>query len=141
MKRLFLGAFILLDLLIAGWAPSLALANTPTTSYDGSPIIQKITIHGIVPIMRFIYVDNQDKILRVVGNTSLNIVPRVILASNFKDIELSPYINAQYQQILSTNGGNLVAGLTYYPSMAPSQPDETDQQIMLPAITSLKLSI
>lgn len=141
MKRLFLGAFVLLDLLFAGWASSLALANTPTTSYDDSPIVQKITIHGIVPVMRFIYVDNQDKILRIVGNTDQNITPQVVRASNYKTIELSPYINDQYQTILAANGGRLEGGLTYYPLRAPSQPDETDQQIMIPAITSLRLSI
>lgn len=137
MKRLFLGAFVLFDLLIAGWAPSLALASTPTTSYDGSGISGKITLHGRMPLSRFVYVDNQDKILSVVGNTSQNIAPQVVRASNYKIIGLSSYINDQYQAILAANGEQLSPGLTYYPASQPA----VIASVGVPSITSLKLAI
>lgn len=139
MKKLFLCALFLADLLITGWAPSLALTNTPATSYDGSPVSGKVIIRGVVPTMRFIYVDNQDKILSVVGNTDQNISPRVIRTATYKDIELSAYVVAQYQTILAANGGHLQAGLTYHLPFGSDQLTQ-DNQTGAPFISSLKLS-
>lgn len=98
---------------------------TPTISHDGSPIVQKITITGIVPTMRLIYVDPGQHILRVVGNTDQNITPQVILAGANEKLAISPYINEQYQLILATHGGKLEAGKTYYPAAPHFSPITT----------------
>lgn len=70
-----------------------------------------ITLSGTVLPGRYIYLDSQGDIQKVIGNTSQNITPKVL--SNNHIIPLTNKIFRQYQQLLAENGGQMQAGQTY----------------------------
>lgn len=117
MKRFILGAFFLVAALAGSASSAMALENTPTTSYEGSAIAQKITVVGIVPQMRLIYINSDGRLLRVVGNTDENVSPIVSMDPSNGPAKMTDAISDQYQRLLADHGGKLKAGVTYYPRL------------------------
>ncbi|HEU5004561.1 MAG TPA: hypothetical protein VFT49_00560 [Candidatus Saccharimonadales bacterium] len=111
MRRVILGGLFLATLNLLGASQALALA-----SYDDSGTAQKVHLRGYMPVTRIIYVDQQDRILSVTGNTDENITPIVARPNSAGQLKLTSFIDQQYQRILQAQGGHLKAGVTYYPA-------------------------
>lgn len=61
-----------------------------------------ITITAVVLPMRFIYVDNSQTIQKIIGNTTADIQPRVVMQIDpTREIPMTPNINSQYAYIKS----------------------------------------
>jgi hypothetical protein len=91
-------------------AGSLAVAAPPVLAEQLSRS-SSITLSGIVLPGRYIYLDSQGDIQKVIGNTSQNITPKVL--SNNQLVPLSAKTARQYQYLLAENNGRLQASQTY----------------------------
>jgi hypothetical protein len=139
MKRVCLALLACVSSWLVGVSPTSALQTTPTTSYNGSPIVQKITITGIVPFMRVIYINQTGKIIKVLGNTDQNIEPQVIWAQSNDRTIMTPSIDRQYQAILTAHHNQLEAGKTYYPAPPSAQVKTASTAKHTPAILGLSV--
>jgi hypothetical protein len=79
---------------------------------NGRPISQTITLTGVVPEMRMLYINRDGYLVRIIGNTASNIKPEAISLDN-KPLAMTDAIRRQYDYFLSQHGWKLVAGVTY----------------------------
>ena len=99
-------------LLVLALAMAGSLAVTaPTVLAEQLSQSSSITLSGVVLPGRYIYLDSQGDIQKVVGNTTQNITPKVL--SNKQLVPLSTKTAQQYQYLLAENAGKLQAGQTY----------------------------
>jgi len=89
---------------LAATAPSVLAAQISQSS--------TITLSGTVLPGRYIYLDSQGDIKTVIGNTSENIIPKVLNAKK-QLVGLTDKVNQQYQQLLAEDGGKMQPGQTY----------------------------
>jgi hypothetical protein len=119
-------------------APVLAvlLFSSPALAFN-----QRITVYASVPMMRNIYVDQSGQIIKVVGNTSDNIEPRVYNELN-KEIAMTDSVKNQYDQFLKQHAGHLEASKTYIvnPVMVIDAPN-TQSITISPSPEKLSLSL
>jgi len=75
-------------------------------------ISSQVTLVGIVPEMRFIYVNQDGFITRIVGNTSNNVTPRVADANN-KEQPMTDAIWQQYVYFMDQHNWHLDSSASY----------------------------
>lgn len=100
MRRFLFGLFVLAGAL---GAPAAAGAQSVSSS---------VTLYGYVPEMRFIYVNQDGFVTKIVGNTADNIEPRVTSLDN-KEQSMTDSIRQQYDYFMSTHQWKLQAGVSY----------------------------
>jgi uncharacterized RmlC-like cupin family protein len=99
-----------LRVLIAGFLVLSGFVITPGSAWAFN---QQITVYAAVPQMRNIYVDGAGIIIKIVGNTSQNIEPKVYDEHN-QPVAMTGSISRQYQQFLNEHQGHIDAGKFYY---------------------------
>ena len=75
-------------------------------------ISSTITLTGVVPEMRFVYLDQNGYVTKVVGNTANNISPRAIGPDN-KEAPITDAIMRQYDYFMAQHNWQLDAGTSY----------------------------
>jgi len=114
MKRLLLLVLFAVVFVPVG---SLQAATLPPDTLGVGAIAQQIHIQGIVPPMRVIYIDEQAKVVRVVGYTSDNSVSLTVSHDGTNTpASMTGYIYDQYQRLLADNDNYLLDCETYQPS-------------------------
>jgi len=71
-----------------------------------------ITVHATVPEQRAIYLDEYGAVIKIAGNTTRNVAPKVYDSSNL-EVPISPAIQQQYDDFLRQHGGKLQASKVY----------------------------
>lgn len=92
----------------------LSVINLATTKVSAQTTVynQRLTVYAQVAPMRIIFINSDQKIIKVAGNTADNIDPRVV-NENQQSIQLTMDVHNQYAQILNENNGRLDPGKEY----------------------------
>ncbi len=101
MRRFIFGLFVVIGVL-----------GAPAAAGAQSSISSSVTLSGIVPEMRFVYINQDGFITKVVGNTSNNITPRVVSLDN-KEQPITGAIWQQYNYFMDQHNWHLDAGVSY----------------------------
>ena len=83
-----------------------------------------ITVYATVPEQRAIYLDQYGAVIKIAGNTTNNITPKVYDASN-REVPMAPGIQRQYDDFLRQHGGKLQASKVY--NINPLKVDDSAQ--------------
>jgi hypothetical protein len=83
-----------------------------------------ITVYATVPEQRAIYLDQYGAVIKIAGNTTRNVQPKVYDSSN-REAPVSPDIQRQYDDFLRQHGGKLEASRIY--NINPLKVDNSTQ--------------
>jgi hypothetical protein len=101
LRRFLFGLFVLASLLSA-----------LSAVVSAQSISSVVSIAGVVPEMRFMYVNQDGVVTRIVGNTSNNIRPRVAGPDN-KELPLTDAVWQQYAYFMEQHNWHLDGGVSY----------------------------
>ena len=106
MRRFLFGLFVIAGLLSTPVLPAIAETS------DGAPISQTITLSGVVPEMRVLYISQDGYLVKVVGNTPNNVIPTAATLDN-KPVPMTDSIRTQYSTFMESHNWHLEAGREY----------------------------
>lgn len=87
-----------------------------------------ITVYAVVPEQRAIYLNEFGAIVRIAGNTTRNVTPKVY-DSSIHEVSMAPVIQQQYDDFLKQHGGKLEASKVYYINPLKVNADANQQQL------------
>lgn len=92
--------------------PILGLVFLAPVSASAQSLSSTVTLSGIVAPMRFIYVDQSGAVIKIVGNTSDNVAPKVASLDN-KLLPMTDSVWQQYIAFMDQHSWRLAAEQSY----------------------------
>jgi hypothetical protein len=120
-------------------AASLAIFLVPVAAY-AQEFNHTITVYAVVPEQRVIYLDQYGAVIKIAGNTTRNIQPKVY-DSSYREVPMSPAVQELYDAFLKQHDYHLIAGKIYAVNPLSVNNTPSSQTISLANPQKLALSI